>query len=117
MKALTIVLLLAVSLLSFSKNKTDDLEWKTGILVGQNSQRVCRIIDGDSVCSLVTSFAVDTGDMLFTVSRGTHWRWDKEMDVTVNAPIKYAIDGKKFYLQDEHGKPHEVSIVQKARKP
>jgi hypothetical protein len=59
---------------------------------------------------------VDGGEMIYTVQRDMRLRWDKELDVTVNAPIKYAIDGRKFYLQDEEGKAHEVSLVRKRLK-
>lgn len=114
MKGLLLVFLLYSC--AFAKDKTADLQWKIGTLVDQGGHRSCRIVDGDSVCSKITTFAIDTGDMIYTVSRDQHFRWDKELEVTVNAPIKYAIVGHKFYLQDEGGKAHEVHVVQKALK-
>jgi hypothetical protein len=34
--------------------------------------------------------------------------------VTVNGPIRYAIDHNKFYIQDEDGKVFEMALSQKA---
>jgi hypothetical protein len=114
MKSLLFVFLICSSL--FAKDKSANLPWKTGTLLDQGGHRSCRIVDGDSVCSNITTFAIDTGYMIYTVSRDRRFRWDKEVGVTVNAPIKYAIVGHKFCLQDEGGKAHEVHVVRKALK-
>ena len=117
------VLLLLFSSIGFAKDKTN-LEWKTGVLLDQSSERRCRtygsVQNGNgsvgTACAVITTFEVDGGEMIYTVQRDMRLRWDKELDVTVNAPIKYAIDGRKFYLQDEEGKAHEVSLVRKRLK-
>jgi|GEM_PF-4425894 hypothetical protein len=116
MKAL-ILALLTLSVFSFAKNKPADLEWKTGTLLNQDSERQCGLIDGSSYCSKTTYFEVDAGDMVFTFRRKIRTKWDKELDVTVNAPIKFAASGGKFFLQDDHGQAHEVALDKKVLKP
>jgi len=34
-------------------------------------------------------------------------------NVTVNAPVKYAVEKRKLYVMDEDGKEHEMEIIKK----
>ena len=115
MKKLLIAAIFLVSVFSFGKAKTENLEWKTGTLLNQNSDSDCRVRDGNSICHTITFYEIDTGEMIYTFKRSAPRR-AKSLDITVNAPIKYAFSGEKSFIQDEHGQSHEVSLSQKALK-
>ena len=37
----------------------------------------------------------------------------KPANLTVNGPVKYAVEKRKLYVLDEDGKEHEMEIVKK----
>jgi hypothetical protein len=121
MKAL-LVLLLCLSTVAIAK-KSEPV-WQTGTLLDQSSENRCRtsgdIYNGtgsiDSRCSTVTSYKVDAGELIYIFSRTTFLRHDRPLNVTVNTPIKFSLDGQKSYIQDEQGKSHEVRLIQKTKK-
>ena len=39
----------------------------------------------------------------------------KAANVTVNGPVKYAVEKRKLYVMDEDSKEHEMEIVKKTR--
>jgi len=45
-----------------------------------------------------------------------HWRWSKPANLTVNGPVKYAVEKRKLFVMDEDGKEHEMEIVKKTLK-
>ena len=62
-------------------------------------------------------YTIDAGEMIYVAVRETHLRGDKPLNVTVNAPIKYAIKGHDVYLMDDDGKQHKLSLQKKILKP
>ena len=44
------------------------------------------------------------------------WKWSKPANLTVNGPVKVAIEKDKLFLIGEDGKEHEASIVKKILK-
>jgi len=104
-----------------AKDKPLTLEWRIGTLLDQSSEPRRRtsghVYDGTgsvgTSCSTVTFYTIDAGEMTYTLSRGTFPR-DELLAVTVNAPIKFASNGDKWFIQDERGKPHEVYLFKKA---
>ena len=59
---------------------------------------------------------VDGGDRIYVISRLLKWRWSKEADVTVNAPVKYAVEGQHIYLLDDDGHEYKTKIIKKTLK-
>ena len=41
------------------------------------------------------------------------WRWSKPANLTVNGPVKYAVEKRKLFVMDEDGREHEMEIVKK----
>src|SRR5439155_26535501 len=39
------------------------------------------------------------------------WRWSKAANLTVNGPVKFAVEKRKLFVIDEDGKEHEMGIV------
>ena len=61
--------------------------------------------------------AFDAGDLIYVAKRTLTSRRDKQVNVTINTQIKYAIVGSDFFLMDEDGKEHKMSIEEKIAKP
>jgi hypothetical protein len=59
---------------------------------------------------------VESGDKVYVISRLLKYRWNKEADVTVNAPIKFAIEGHNMYLLGEDGREYKTKIIKKTLK-
>jgi hypothetical protein len=59
---------------------------------------------------------VDGGDKIYVISRLLRYRWNKEANVTVNAPVKFAIEGNHIYLLDDDGREHKAKIIKKTLK-
>jgi hypothetical protein len=64
----------------------------------------------------VTFYKIDTGSMAFVCARTLRNRRDKTLDVTINRPVQFAIEGSTCYLKDEEGKEHKLSLEQKMAK-
>ncbi len=121
-KLVAIIVIALLPIPAAAKDKsTANLEWRTGTLLDQASEPRCRtsghVYEGNgsvgTTCTTVTFYTIDAGEMTYTLSRGTFPR-EELLAVTVNAPIKFASNGEKWYIQDERGKPHEVHLFKKA---
>jgi hypothetical protein len=59
----------------------------------------------------VDSFVIETDTLTYTVSEIV--RGGKPANLTVNGPVKFAVEGTTLYLMDENGKEHRTEIVKK----
>ena len=59
---------------------------------------------------------VDGGDKVHVISRLPKWRWSKEADVTVNAPVEFAVEGQAMYLFGDDGHEYKAKIIKKTLK-
>ncbi|MGC2695405.1 MAG: hypothetical protein WA738_06400 [Candidatus Angelobacter sp.] len=113
-------LILLLSGICFAKPKTDKpIEWITGTLLDISTERGSRVAGSDGNVDTYrndsTFYTVDSGDKyIYVFRRGLTSHRDKELNVTINAPIKFAAEGDGFLIMDDTGKPHKVSLVKKA---
>lgn len=121
MKGLKIFFLLAftiASFLTFAKDKPR--EWKTGTLFDTTSEKGKRLVgSGGSIHERrddATYYAIESGDIIYTLKRTLTSRHDKQLRVTINGPVKFAIEKDDFYLLDEDGKEHKLSLESKRLK-
>lgn len=45
------------------------------------------------------------------------FRWSKVANLTVNGPVKFAVEKRNLYLIDDDGKEHKLEIVKQVLKP
>jgi hypothetical protein len=64
----------------------------------------------------LTYYRVDAGETVYVVARSLRGRGDRALDVTINRPVQFAIDGNDFYLRDAEGKEHKLTIEKKIAK-
>lgn len=100
-------------------------EWKTGTLINVTSERGTRTVGSGSGGNIAvntlrndaTYYEIDAGDLIYVAKRTLTRRGDKQLKLTVNAAVKFAIKKDDFYLLDEDGKQHKLSLEKKTLKP
>jgi hypothetical protein len=83
-------------------------------------------VDGDSgtfrgqtdnsstaVYRVFETFVIQGDKYVYLAQERLRWRWSKAANVTVNGPVKYAVEKRKLCVLDEDGKEHEMEIVKK----
>ena|SRR5437763_4993448 len=110
---LTIFMTLALPSWGSKKNKIAESDWQSGKLVGQSITLEDAGCAG-GVCGGTykrTHYTVEVGNYIYTANRtgGT-------LDITVNAPVKIAVERNSIYIMDAKGKPHECHLEQKTLK-
>jgi len=120
------ILLLLLFALANAKSKPKD--WQTGTLIDVTIEKGRRLVGSMSgsngnVNGVIvhkrddaTYYHIDGGDIFYVAKRTLTQRHDKQLKVTINARVKYAIVGDDFYIQDEDGKEHKLSIEEKRAK-
>ena len=113
---------LVFAVVSVAKNRT----WRTGTLVNAETQSEPRtigipptIITGPKIKTLrndVTFYTIDDGKYVWVVSRHMTNKDDKPLNVTINTPVKFAIEKKACYLLDEQGEEHKLRLERKLPK-
>jgi hypothetical protein len=103
-----------------------DRAWTIGTLVASETERGTRTVgipstigSGPMIATLpndVTLYTIDDGKYLFVVSRRITKKHDKPLDLTLNAPVKFAIERSDCYLLDEEGKEHKLVVEKKTLK-
>jgi hypothetical protein len=104
--------------------KIHDSDWKTGKLTDVRFEKDSRIMGVANRNSGVltqrrndsTYYEIDAGDLMYVVKQTLRHRGDKQLKLTVNAPVKFAIVKDDFYLLDEDGKQQKLSIEKKTLK-
>ena len=103
-----------------------DRAWITGTLVDSQTERGTRTIgipstigSGPMIATLpndVTLYTIDDGKYLWVVSRRITKKHEKPLDLTVNAPVRFAIEKSDCYLLDDEGKEHKLVVEKKTLK-
>ncbi len=66
-----------------------------------------------AVYRVFETFVIEGDKYVYMAQERLKWRWSKAANVTVNAPVKYAIEKRKLFVMDEDGKEHEMEIMKK----
>ena len=112
-KALSLFVL--VSTLCAAEDKKP-IEWLTGTLLHVSSERSSRLVHGGSYRNNVTHYTVKDGQRyIYVLKRSLRRRTDKELVVTVNASIRFAITSdENFLLIDDKEETHKVSLPKRS---
>ncbi len=103
-----------------------DHAWATGTLIDSETERGTRTVgipstvgSGPLIATLrndVTLYTIDDGKYLWVVSRRIVKKKDKPLNLTVNGPVKFAIEHGDCYLLDDEGKEHKLVVEKKTLK-
>lgn len=118
-----LMLVLLASVSAFA-GKIQESQWQQGTLTTITADSHSRA-DGyvnrgvgfyDQSEYIVTHYLIDTPEYRYEATRTLRHRRDQQLLVTVNGPVQFFFDGKKFYIRDEQKKEHELTFVQKIKK-
>lgn len=59
--------------------------------------------------------AIGSGDYTYTGQRMLKFRWSKRANLTVNTPVKFAVEKQKLFLVDDDGKEYELDIFKRIK--
>jgi hypothetical protein len=59
------------------------------------------------------TFLIEGDKYAYVAQERLHWKWSKPANLTVNGPVKYAVEKQTLFVIDEDGKEHEMEIVKK----
>jgi len=138
MKRSLLVLLVIASIMSVPTQAKDKRDWQTGKVLDTDEARryAGNIGNGSSTGTLsgngtysgsttssstaiyrvYETYVIELGDYVYVAQERLRWRWSKGADLTVNAPVKVAIEKKTLYVLGEDGKEHEAEITKKILK-
>jgi hypothetical protein len=129
----TFFLLFLLGAFVCAQAKEKDRNWQTGKVLDSDQARryVGSISDSSSTDYGTTShssgtstavyrvnqiYVVEIGQYVYVSQERLRWKWSKPAEVTVNAPVKVAIEKNTMYLIGNDGKEHEAEIVKKILK-
>jgi hypothetical protein len=69
-----------------------------------------------AVYRVYQDFLIEGDKYAYLAQEHIKWRWSKAANLTVNGPVKYAVEGRKLYVIDDDGKEHEMEITKKTLK-
>jgi hypothetical protein len=66
-----------------------------------------------AVYAVYQNFLIEGETHAYLAQERLRWRWSKPANLTVNGPVKFAVEKRKLFVIDEDGKEHEMEIVKK----
>ena len=66
-----------------------------------------------AVYRVYETFSIEGDTYAYLAQERLHWRWSKPANLTVNGPVKYAVEKRKLFVLDDDGKEHELEIIKK----
>lgn len=101
-------------------DKIPDSAWQTGTLRNVTNDTRSRVLgvmnNGQGMVGtqirIVWHYTLEGGEYVYEADMTTN-RHGRPLNVTINAPVKFAVVGMDLYLQDEAGKVHRLAIATK----
>ena len=59
------------------------------------------------------TFLIEGETHAYLAQERLRWRWSKPANLTVNGPVKFAVEKRKLFVVDEAGKEHEMEIIKR----
>lgn len=66
-----------------------------------------------AVYRVYQTFLIEGETHAYLAQERLRWKWSKAANLTVNGPVKFAVEKRKLFVIDEDGKEHEMEIVKK----
>jgi hypothetical protein len=63
------------------------------------------------------TYIIEADRYVYVAKERIKWRWSKPALVTVNGPVRFAIEKDKIYILGEDGKEHETRLAKKILRP
>ena len=69
-----------------------------------------------AVYRVYQTFAIEGDTRVYMAQERLRWKWSKPANLTVNAPVKFAVEKRKLFVIDDDGKEHEMEILKQVLK-
>jgi hypothetical protein len=69
-----------------------------------------------AVYRVYETFIIEGDTYAYVAQERLRWRWSKPANLTVNGPVKYAVEKRKLYVIDDDGKEHEMEVMKRILK-
>jgi hypothetical protein len=66
-----------------------------------------------AVYRVFETFLIEGETHAFLARERLKWRWSKPANLTVNGPVKFAVEKRKLYVLDEDGKEHDMEVMKR----
>lgn len=66
-----------------------------------------------AVYRVYETFLIEGETHAYFAQQRLRWHWSKPANLTVNGPVKFAVEKRKLFVIDEDGKQHEMEIVKR----
>ena len=70
-----------------------------------------------AVYRVYETFVIEGETRAYMAQERLRWKWSKPANLTVNGPVKFAVEKRKLFVIDDDGKEHEMEIVKQVLKP
>jgi hypothetical protein len=105
--------------------KIPDSAWQTGTLreiATDSHSRLHGVANGgigvlNTSIYVVTHYVIDGPGYTYEANRVPSGRHPRQLLVTVHGPIKFALVGHDFYIQDDEGKTQKLIFILRSIKP
>jgi hypothetical protein len=61
-------------------------------------------------------FVIEGDTYVYQAQEHIKWRWSKPANLTVNGPVRYAVEKRKLFVIDDDGKQHDMEIIKRTLK-
>jgi hypothetical protein len=120
-------LVAAIILLGNATGAEKERDWQTGKVLDTERNRYFVGTVGNAnttyqgntnssqraVYRVYETFSIEGDTYAYLAQERLHWRWSKPANLTVNGPVKYAVEKRKLFVLDDDGKEHELEIIKK----
>jgi hypothetical protein len=69
-----------------------------------------------AVYRVYQTYVIESDSYVYVARERLRWKWSKPANLTINAPIRFAIEKDKMFILDEDGREHEARITKKILK-
>lgn len=71
---------------------------------------------GTAVYRRYETFVIEAETHVYVARQELKWRWSKPANLTVNGPVKFAVNSRKLWVVDDDGKKHELEAIKQVLK-
>lgn len=69
-----------------------------------------------AVYKVYQTYVIESESYVYVAKERLRWKWSKPAKLTINAPMRFAVEKDKMVILDEDGKVHETRITKKILK-
>jgi TonB family protein len=122
--ALVVLCLLVAAVAAEAKRDWQNGTWRdTDVKVVDRGAVTSGSVVGGSVSAstvrvrtVFQDFVIETSTHVYVARQLLKWRWSKPVPMTVNAPVRFALDKQDIYVIGEDAKEYKLPLVKKVLK-